>query len=447
VIRLDAAEAAKSCREAGVTMIRFLFCDCSSIIRAKSVHVDALEAAARGVGLSRRMEAFNILDELAPGCGFEQGERLLVPDLDTLVVLQHAPAWAAVITNVSDGDGPAPTCPRAFLQRMLDRCETAGFRVLAAFENEFTLARQDGDRLVPLDTAVTKSTVGLHRAAPFVEDAVHALTAAGIGVEQYYGESAPGQQEITVTPVWGVRAADTQVLFREVIREVALRFGLVASFAPAPLVDSEEGNGCHIHFSLWNTSNTRNLFDSDDGDVSALGRKFVSGIVRHLPALLAVVCPTVNSYRRLRPALGYSGFTSWGVENREASIRLLRALPAPSLLASTSFELRVSDPSCNPYLALGALLAAGLDGLERGTDIPPTDRDPSDLDEAERERRGIYPYPSDLARATDALERDACLARALGDPLHELFVALKRSESDAFAQKPELEFSAHFDRF
>jgi glutamine synthetase len=332
---------------------------------------------------------------------------------------------------------------------MIERAHKAGFALKAAFENEFTLARQDGDGYAPLDHSPCFSTIGMDGAATVMGEIVEALVAQGVAPEQYYAELGPGQQELPIRYDDALRAADNQITVRETARGVALRHGLVASFAPKPFPE-EAGNGSHIHFSLWRTRDGANHFHDAKGryGLSAAGQAFMAGVLAHLPALLALTAPSVNSYRRLQPRFWSSAYTAWGPDNREAAVRVASKRRGLEM-ASTNIELKPSDPSNNPYLALGGLLVAGLDGIARKLDPgEPALVDPDALGDEERRRRGIARLPATLGDALDALERDEVLRAALGETLAREYLIVKRSEVRAFADKDVgFELAQHFYRY
>jgi len=352
-------------------------------------------------------------------------------------VLPYAPRAARLYCDMQTLDGrPWDVCPRSFLKRMIDRGRGAGLELRAAFENEFTLARREGEQYAPIDRSLCFSTIGMDGAAPVMSEMVDALLAQGVFPEQYYAELGPGQQELPVHYAGALRAADNQLTVRETGRGVALRHGLIASFAPKPF-PNEAGNGSHVHMSVWRTRDGRNHFHDprDRYGLSEAGYGFIGGLLAHLPALVALTAPSVNSYRRLQPRFWSSAYAAWGPDNREAAVRV------PSVrrgleMESTNLELKPSDPSNNPYLALGGVLAAGLDGMERKLDPgEPALADPDAMAEADRERRGIRRLPASLAEALDALERDEALRVALGEPLAREYLAVKRSEVRAFEGK------------
>src|SRR5205814_1052384 len=260
-----------------------------------------------------------------------------------------------------------------------------------AFENEFSLAREVEGGFEPIDSGLCFSTISATAAQDLVDDLFASLEAQGIGLEQYYAELGHGQHEISTPHAQALRAADEQLLVREAIRGVAARHGLVASLAPKPWPDGA-GNGCHIHFSLWDAKDWGNRFHDPAAPdlLSVEARSFIAGVLEHLPGLCGLTAPSFNSYHRLVPQYWAGAFVCWGHDNREAPVRVASVFRG-SEEASTNAELKACDATCNPYLALGGLIAAGLDGLERGLEPPePVEVDQVTIGEEERARRGIH---------------------------------------------------------
>jgi glutamine synthetase len=255
-----------------------------------------------------------------------------------------------------------------------------------------------------------------------------ALLAQRIPVEMYYPESGPGQHELTIRYTTALAAADRQVIFRETAHAVAARHGLLASFLPK-VFETKAGSGCHLHLSLWRDG--RNIFPDPEGagGLSATGRAFLAGVLHHLPALCAILAPTPNSYRRLKPRYWSGAFRCWGPDNREAAVRVPSG---PSGKGSAHFEIKTADASANPYLACAAAIAAGLDGVRRNLDPgPAVTVDPGDLSESERAERGIEPLPADLGEAVDRLQQEDVLLEAMGPELARAFLAVRRAEWEA----------------
>src|SRR6058998_2067243 len=269
---------------------------------------------------------------------------------------------------------------------MQARLEERGLLLQASFENEFSLATKIDGAYLPIDSALCFSTIATTASQDYVDGLAAALEAQEIPLEQYYAELGHGQQEISTGHAPALRAADEQLLVRETIRGVAARHGLVASLAPKPWPDNA-GNGAHVHFSLW--ADGRNRFhDASAPDLlSAEARSFIAGVLEHLPGLCGLAAPSFNSYHRLVPQYWAGAFVCWGHDNREAPVRVASVFRG-SEEASTNAELKACDATCNPYLALGGLIAAGLDGIERQLVPPdPVEVDPATIPEEERRER------------------------------------------------------------
>jgi glutamine synthetase len=404
-----------------------------------------------GIGLTVAMQAMNNLDQLQPVEGMGPvGEIRLVPDPSTFRVLPYAPRLGAMLVDHVRLDGsPAPVCQRSFLKRMEARLGEHGARLEVAFENEFSLATVVDGAFVPIDSGLCFSTISATAAQEFVDELAAALDEQEIGLEQYYSELGHGQHEISTPHAPALRAADEQLLVRETIRGVAARHGFVASLAPKPWPENA-GNGCHIHFSLWDADGSRNRFhDGSAADgLSAEARSFVAGVLVHLPALCALTAPSFNSYRRIVPRYWAGAFICWGHDNREAPVRVPSTFRGMEE-ASTNVELKAADASSNPWLAVGGVIAAGLDGLERGLEPPePVEVDPATLGDEERERLGIAAMPASQAEALDALAADELLTAALGPVLAESYLAVRRSEWAAYSEGDEaFEQQGHFSKY
>ena len=286
-----------------------------------------------------------------------------------------------------------------------------------------------------------------------VDDILAALEAQGLSIELFHTELGPGQQELSLHHANALRAADNVLFVRETVRSVARQHNLYASFAPKPFLD-QAGSGAHIHLSLWGAEHTEqartNLFYSTSarGHLSQLGQYFIGGILRHVRALVAITSACPNSYYRLLPHYWSSAYGAYGFDNREGAVRI------PSVFrgreeSSINIEFKPADHSGNPYLAIGALLAAGLDGIEKRIDPGKAqDVDPGNYSDEEREQLGIRRLPTTLTEALDELERDQVLKDALGPLLSTAYIAVKRSEIAFFVDKsPEEEVLQHFYKY
>jgi glutamine synthetase len=328
---------------------------------------------------------------------------------------------------VKDGY-PWNLCPRNFLKTMIAEAKREGLQVIAAFENEFYLLRQTPDGVVPADETVFASTLAMDIHQPVIDEIVEALVEQGMPVEQYYPESGPGQQEISVLYTNALAAADQQIAFRETVRAIALQHNLKASFLPKIFAD-KAGSGCHLHLSLWQDG--QNLLPNleRDGELSEVARRFMAGILHHLPALMALTTPSTNSYRRIRPHHWSGAFRCWGIDNREAALRVPTNPEEPS---PTHFEFKTVDASANPYLALGAVIAAGLDGVRHCFELgEPVSVDPGHMTELERIAHGIDLLPTNLGQSIEHLSSDTVLLDALGPELAQAYLAVRKAEWEA----------------
>ena len=447
---MNSEQVIQDARDAGIRLVRFLYCDNGGIIRGKACHIDHLEDRMKGgIGLTVAMQAFNILDHLIPFEGMGPvGEVRIFPDPATFKILPYANRTAAMVSDLLTLDKqPWAACPRSFLKRMIIKAAERGIKVRSSFENEFILCRKEDGKYFPTDRALCFSTIGMQEAEPVINDMIDAFETMQIPVDSYYPEYGPGQHELSINPAEALTAADNQLYYRDTVRSVARNHDLYASLAPKPFPDMP-GNGCHLHISLWDTDGKNNLLwsEHDPYHFSDLGYHFIAGILAHLPALIALSAPSYNSYRRIKPHMWASAFTAWGPDNREGAVRI--ASPYWDHQAdSINFEIKASDPSNNPYLALGSVIAAGLDGVERNLDPgQPMLKDPGDLSEADRKRYGIKPLPSNLAEALDNLEKDEYLREMLGSVLASAYLTVKRSEYDSFAAE-DLDFELDHHRF
>ena len=441
-------------KDSGISLVRFLYCDNGGTIRGKITHSSSLASRMdSGSGLPVAMQAMNALDQLQPVEGMGPvGEIRLMPDPNTFRLLPYAPRSGAMMADMLTLDAqPWGACPRSFLKRMIARGAEQGLSFLAAFEPEWSLAVKEGESYRPIDESVAFSGVGMTPAAAVIDDLVDALESQGIRFEQYYPELGYGQQEVSIGHTDPLTAADNHIRYRETVRNVAWRHGMYASFAPKPWID-QAGNGCHIHISGWDAEGKNSLF-LDAGDrykLSPMGYHFIGGLLDHLPSLVAITCPSFNSYRRLQPEAWSSAFTCYGPDNREAAVRISSPFWDDEA-GSVNPELKPADSSCNPYLALGAMMAAGLDGVSRRVDPGEgrsLDVDPATLPEALREERGIRRLPQTLADALDQLENDSLLLDAMGELLARSFIAVRRSEWNEFStQDQAYEMRHHFYKY
>ncbi|HLH61925.1 MAG TPA: glutamine synthetase family protein [Ktedonobacteraceae bacterium] len=453
---MNAQDVVRHANEADLRLVRFLYCDNGGIIRGKATHAGKLATRiSEGIGQTLAMQAFTGVESLAPVEGMGPvGEFRLVPDPNTFVILPYVPSTGSMMCDMIRTDGkPWEACPRTFLKRMVARLADQGMRAEAAVEHEFYLAREENGKYVPADHSLCYSSIGLDEQAELIDALLEALEKQGVSIELFHTELGPAQQELSIQHADVLRAADNVCLVRETARGVARSFDLLATFAPKPFLD-QAGSGAHIHLSIWGTGSEehqrKNLFYDPHarGSLSDFGKYFIGGVLRHIRGLVAITCGSPNSYRRLLPHFWSSAYGAYGFDNREGAIRV------PSVFwgreaDSINLELKPSDHSGNPYLAMGALIAAGMDGVQNQIDPgDPQEIDPGNYTDAEREQRGIRRLPTTLDEALDELERDTVLTEALGPLLASSYIAVKRNEAAFFKDKtPEEEALQHFYKY
>jgi glutamine synthetase len=356
------------------------------------------------------------------------GEITLKGDLSTLTPLPYAPGHARVMGDMLKKGEVWGNCPRGFLKKMISDAQNEGLNIKTAFENEFYLLKSDrncNDKCIePSDSTPFASTYSMDLNHEVITDIAEALMAQKITVEQYYPESGPGQHEITIKYTGALKAADNQIAFRETVKAVAHKHGLHASFLPKVFPDTA-GSGCHLHLSLWKDG-VNILHDSKEKyGLSKTSQQFIAGIIDHLPALMAITTPIPRSYRRIHPQMWSGAFQSWGFNNREAAIRVIRADNGNI----KHFELKTVDASSNPYLALGAVIAAGMDGIRENMELSkPVQKDPATLSSHERNEFGVKPLPCNMKEAIKNLEGNIVILKAMGSELSKSYLAVKNAE-------------------
>jgi len=454
--RLNTQNIMQQVQNANLRLVRFLYCDNGGIIRGKATHASKLATrVTEGIGQTLAMQAFTGVETLASVEGMGPiGEFRLIPDPSTFVVLPYVPHTGSMLCDMIRTDGmPWEACPRTFLKRMVARLAEHTMRAETSVEHEFYLAREENNTFIPADNSLCYSSRGLDDQAEVIDAILAALEEEGVSIELFHTELGPSQQELSIRHADVLRAADNVCLVRETVRGVARTFNLLATFAPKPFLD-QAGSGAHIHLSLWGTEGSENagknlFYDADKrGGLSQTGTYFIGGVLKHIRGLVAITCGSPNSYRRLLPHYWSSAYGAYGFDNREGAIRV------PSVFKgreadSINLELKCADHSGNPYLAMGALIAAGLDGIVHQIDPgAPQEIDPGNYSDEERERRGIRRLPTSLDEALDELERDEVLTEAMGPLLASSYIAVKRSESEFFKDRtPEEETRQHFYKY
>jgi glutamine synthetase len=362
----------------------------------------------------------------------EESDMLLVPDLTTFRVNPWASPdgskVARLICDVYRPDGSAfAGCPRLALRRQIEEARKLGYNMVAGPEAEFFLFQKDDDGETLIQTHDTGGYFDLtpvDRGEQCRREIVVVLEAMGFEVEAAHHEVAPGQHEIDFKYADAMECADNVATFRFVVKKVALDSGLHATFMPKPIF-GVNGSGMHTHQSLFDGEGNNAFYDPQgDWELSKVALGYIGGILKHSKAFVAVTNPLVNSYKRLVPGFEAPTNIAWSEKNRSPLVRVpdRRGM-------STRCEVRIPDPSCNPYLALTTMLAAGLDGMNQDIDPgPPVNKNIFAMSHREKRRLKIDELPSNLSDSLDALEKDKVIKEALGDHICENYVRAKREE-------------------
>ena len=362
----------------------------------------------------------------------QESDVLAMPDAKTFQLLPYLADGhpvARVVSDVVNLDGsPFEGDPRHVLRRSLDRARALGFSFFVAPELEYFYFDRPGadGPPVPLDHGSYFDLTTQDLASQVRRETVLTLEDMGIPVEYSQHEDAPSQHEIDLRYTDAMTMADTVMTVRMVVKEVAARHGVMATFMPKPL-PGVQGSGMHTHMSLFDGDTNAFYDDSDEYNLSPVARRFIAGVLTHARELTAVTNQWVNSYKRL--IVGYEApiYISWARNNRSALVRVPPTKKGKR--DSTRFEYRAPDSACNPYLAFAAVLAAGLTGIEREYELlPEAAANLYELSPAQRLAEGIESLPGSLSEAVDVMERSELMAEVLGEHVFEWFVRNKRAE-------------------
>ena len=406
--------------------------DLAAITRGRFVPARRLERmAATGVGWLQAdlsLTPFNTI--VHPNPWGSTGDLRLVPDLSArfrTTATGTATPFDLVCGDLVELDGtPWNCCPRTMLRQALaDLQAETGLTLIAAFEHEFGLAGPG------LPSSHAFAFAALRRTDPFAPMLMAALDEAGVDPDVVIAEYGADQFEVTHRPCGGLAAADRAVAIREITREVARGFGWQASFAPKPSPDGV-GNGVHIHFSLADAEGRPVAYDGEQaGGLSAAAGAFCAGILAHLPAITVFTASSVASYLRLKPHTWSASYTSLAERDREATLRIcpVTTIGGRDPARQYNIEYRAADATANPYLALAAIVRAGLEGLRRRAPTPPLIvGDPEEMSEEERRALGLVRLPTSLEAALAALEADPVVTGWFAPVFLECFTGVKRGE-------------------
>ncbi len=427
---MTAQDVLKAAKENKVKFLHLQFTDVVGIVKGITIPDGQLEMALdKGVWFDgSSVQGFARIAE---------SDMYLMPDPSTFRIIpwesMNGTTTARMICDVHTPTGePFPGDPRGVLKRALKRVDKMGFVYNTGPELEFFLFHIDGNgspALVPHDKG-GYFDYSTDLAIDVRKEMVAALQALGIVVEASHHEVGTGQHEIDFQYADALTAADNAITFKYVLKAVAKRFNLHATFMPKPIAGIA-GSGMHVHQSLVDKDSGENVFanSEDELGLSPLAKQFIAGQLDHALSICPVIAPLVNSYKRLVPGYEAPVYVSWARTNRSALIRV----PRISDIESTRLELRCPDPSCNPYLAFAVILSAGLDGIEKEMVPPdPMEENLYDLGEARRRAEGVGMLPGSLREALDYLAEDQVIQDALGAHVYDRFVRAKVQEWDDY---------------
>jgi glutamine synthetase len=447
---VDGIEKIEAARSAGIRFVQLQFTDIIGVVKAVTIPIHQLEGSVRhGTWFDgSSIEGFTRIAE---------SDQYLMPDMNTFAEIpwqkgEGPRGTARVICDVFTPRGePFVGDPRYVLRRQVERARKLGYIVNTGPELEFFLFRRDGDgKIAPLPhDQAGYFDFSTDLAQEVRQDMVDALEAFGIRVEAAHHEVAEGQHEIDFEYADALRTADNAITFKFALKAVAQQHGLYATFMPKP-IHGINGSGMHTHQSLWAIDDERNAFadPANKYGLSDVARSYMAGILTHARGMIAVLAPLVNSYKRLVPGYEAPTYLTWGRTNRSALVRVPMVSPGKSI-EGTRIEVRCPDPSSNTYLAFAAMIAAGLDGVEKGLQLAdPVEESLFEMDASTIAAKGIRELPGTLGEALDELERDEVIREALGDHVLTHFLEAKRAEWDEYrTQVSEWEVERYLELF
>lgn len=408
--------------EYNVKFIRLWFTDILGQLKSFAITSEELDTAFdEGMGFDgSSIKGYARIDE---------SDMIAKPDPSTFQLIPWRPKEKSVgrmFCDILNPDGtPYEGDPRYALKRNLERLKDHGYTFFLGPELEFFYFKNSHGTEV-LDEGGYFDLTTLDAASDLRRETVLTLEAMGIKVEYSHHEVAPSQHEIDLQYAEALEMADNVMTYRVVVKEVASKYGYYATFMPKPIL-GQNGSGMHTHQSLF--KGTKNAFyDANDKYyLSDIAKKYIAGMLRHAPEITAFANQWVNSYKRLVPGYEAPVYISWARRNRSALVRV--PLYKPGKEKATRIELRSPDPACNPYLAFAVMLAAGLEGIEKGYELPePIEKDIFELSAEEKAELGIGSLPGNLNQAIEKVEQSQVVRKALGDHIFNNFIISKKIE-------------------
>lgn len=436
-MKKDQEYVLKQVKDKNVRFIRLWFTDVLGFLKSFAISPAELELAfEEGMGFDgSSIEGFTRIEE---------SDMVAIPDPDTFTLLPWSRDInvAKMFCDVKLPDGsPFEADPRYVLKTNLERASKMGYSMYVGPELEFFYFK-DATETQVLDKGGYFDLTPLDLATPYRRETIYALESMGITVEYSHHEVAPSQHEIDLRYSDALSMADSVMTYRLAVKEIAQEHGIYATFMPKPIF-GENGSGMHTHQSLFK-GDANAFYDKEDPmHLSSAAKAYIAGILVHAPEITLVLNQWVNSYKRLVPGYEAPVYVCWSRRNRSALVRV--PMYKPGKEAATRVELRSPDPACNPYLAFSVMLAAGLEGIERGYKLPPEASDNIfEMTEEEREAAGIGSLPADLNEAIKLAEGSGLLRKALGEHVFEYLLRNKKAEWDAYkAQVSEYEIGRY----
>jgi len=417
----------KTAKEHDVKFLRLWFTDILGILKNFAITVEELEGALEeGMGFDgSSIQGFARIDE---------SDMVALPDPETFRLLPWRPrehrAVARMFCDIlRPGGEPFEGDPRYILRRNLKRAADMGYTFYVGPELEYFYFK-DSTSTEPLDQGGYFDLTPRDAATDLRKETVLTLEDMGIGVEYSHHEVAGSQHEIDMRYTDALTMADNVMTYRLVVKEIALKYGVYATFMPKP-VFGINGSGMHVHQSLFRGEKNAFFDTKDSYHLSKEARCYIAGLLKHAPEITAVCNQWVNSYKRLVPGYEAPVYLSWARRNRSDLIRVPEYRPGRE--KATRIEFRSPDPACNPYLAFSVMLAAGLEGIEKGYEVPePIEENVYEMTEEERDKRGIDTLPASLLEAIQITEKSELVRKALGDHVFDAFIQNKKIEWDQY---------------
>src|SRR3954453_16353904 len=420
-------EVLARCKTEGIESMLLWFTDLEGHLKSFAITPDELEGALDdGMGFDgSSITGFNAIEE---------SDMVAIPDPDTFVVMPWRSGESKVgrmICDVVTPDGvPYEGDPRYVLRRAIERMESMGFDPFNGGPDLEYFLFKDSSGTETLDEGGYFAMTTQDAATELRNETIQALEKVGIPIEYHHHEVGPSQEKIDMNYAPALEMADHTLTYRLIVKEIAAKNGVYATFMPKPIF-GENGSGMHTHQSLFKEGRNQFFAQSDEWNLSSVGKAFIAGQLRHARELSLVFAQWVNSYKRLVPGDEAPVYVAWSRRNRSALIRI--PLYKPGAEQATRAELRCPDPACNPYLTFAALLHAGLDGIEHGYDLPdPMETNLYHLSVEERREQGIVALPETLGEAVDEFAGSDLMRRALGDHIFDNYIRLKRKEWDEY---------------